>query len=236
MSVDTSGSRQDIIKQEMHRWKHKELHSGSARGPIVTNPKQAIAIAYDIARRQGKADGGPAWYAKNEARSMLHTGPIRGSVPGRTDHIPMSVPNGSYVLPAAHVSHFGQNNTEAGFTRLNSMFSGAPFGAKPMPIHHGSGAPRAPGVRAGHLGGGNSGMTIGKMATGIFAEGGVVGHHGEDGVPIMAAAGEYVIPPHIVAEIGGGNIDHGHEILDEWVKRTKEKHIKVLKSLPGPAK
>jgi hypothetical protein len=236
--MSVSGTKPEIMEQELHRFKHGELHSGPDKyGHLAKDRKQAIAIALSVARRQGKADGGGMpWFARQEARGMLHTGPIRGSVPGRTDHIPMSVPNGSYVLPAAHVSHFGQNNTEAGFTRLNSMFSGAPFGAKPMPIHHGSGAPRAPGVRAGHLGGGNSGMTIGKMATGIFAEGGVVGHHGEDGVPIMAAAGEYVIPPHIVAEIGGGNIDHGHEILDEWVKRTKEKHIKVLKSLPGPAK
>jgi hypothetical protein len=201
----------------MHRWKHKELHSGSDRGPIVVNPKQAVAIAYSIARknaRQGKADGG-------SVRSFLHTGPIRGTVPGRTDHIPMRVPNGSYVLPAAHVSHFGQNNTEAGFTRLNSMFSGSPFGAKSPSVHRGSGIP---------------GMNVAKTATGIFAEGGVVGHHGEDGVPIMAAAGEFVIPPHIVEEIGGGNIEHGHEILDAWVQRTKEKHIKVLKGLPGPAK
>jgi hypothetical protein len=29
----------------MHEFKSGELHSGSKKGPVVTNPKQAIAIA-----------------------------------------------------------------------------------------------------------------------------------------------------------------------------------------------
>ena len=29
----------------MHKWKHGKLHSGSKKGPKVTNRKQAIAIA-----------------------------------------------------------------------------------------------------------------------------------------------------------------------------------------------
>lgn len=33
------------MKEEMDKWKAGELHSGSKNGPIVTNPKQAIAIA-----------------------------------------------------------------------------------------------------------------------------------------------------------------------------------------------
>ena len=35
----------DKIKKVMHEWKHKELHSGSSKGPLVTNRKQALAIA-----------------------------------------------------------------------------------------------------------------------------------------------------------------------------------------------
>lgn len=31
-----------------------ELHSGSKKGPIVTNPKQAVAIGYSEARKKGK--------------------------------------------------------------------------------------------------------------------------------------------------------------------------------------
>lgn len=33
------------IKSEMHKFKEGDLHSGSKKGPVVTNPKQAIAIS-----------------------------------------------------------------------------------------------------------------------------------------------------------------------------------------------
>jgi len=33
------------VKEEMHKFEEKKLHSGSKKGPIVTNPKQAIAIS-----------------------------------------------------------------------------------------------------------------------------------------------------------------------------------------------
>jgi len=33
------------VKEEMKKFKSGDLHSGSKKGPIVTNPKQAIAIA-----------------------------------------------------------------------------------------------------------------------------------------------------------------------------------------------
>lgn len=35
----------------MHEFKEKELHSGSKKGPVVKNPKQAIAIALSEARK-----------------------------------------------------------------------------------------------------------------------------------------------------------------------------------------
>lgn len=33
------------MKDEMHKFKEGDLHSGSKTGPVVTNPKQAIAIS-----------------------------------------------------------------------------------------------------------------------------------------------------------------------------------------------
>ncbi len=33
------------VQKVMHEWKSGTLHSGSKKGPIVKNPKQAIAIA-----------------------------------------------------------------------------------------------------------------------------------------------------------------------------------------------
>lgn len=62
------------------------------------------------------------------------------------------------------------------------------------------------------------------------ADGGAVG----EPTPIVAASGEAVIPPQKVAEIGGGDLDRGHSILDAMVKHVRSKTIKKLKSLPGP--
>lgn len=42
------------VKKVMHEYKEGKLHSGSKKGPEVTNPKQAIAIALSEARRSKK--------------------------------------------------------------------------------------------------------------------------------------------------------------------------------------
>lgn len=36
----------------MHEYKEKTLHSGSKKGPVVVNPKQAEAIAYSEAKKK----------------------------------------------------------------------------------------------------------------------------------------------------------------------------------------
>lgn len=48
-----SKKAQSKIKTIMHEFKHGELHSGSKKGPVVTNPKQGIAIALSEARKKG---------------------------------------------------------------------------------------------------------------------------------------------------------------------------------------
>lgn len=42
------------LKKVMHEFKERELHSGSKKGPIVSNPKQALAIGYSEARKAGE--------------------------------------------------------------------------------------------------------------------------------------------------------------------------------------
>lgn len=42
----------DKIKKVMGEFKRGELHSGSKKGPVVENPKQAVAIAYSEARKK----------------------------------------------------------------------------------------------------------------------------------------------------------------------------------------
>ena len=39
------------VKKVMHEFKEHELHSGSKKGPVVRNPKQAIAIALSESRK-----------------------------------------------------------------------------------------------------------------------------------------------------------------------------------------
>ena len=55
-------------------------------------------------------------------------------------------------------------------------------------------------------------------------------------VPIMAAGGEFVIPPEVVAKLGGGDMKKGHKVLDSFVRHVRKQTIKTLKKLPGPHK
>lgn len=42
------------IEKVMHEFKEHKLHSGSKKGPEVTNPKQAIAIALSESKKLKK--------------------------------------------------------------------------------------------------------------------------------------------------------------------------------------
>lgn len=53
--------------------------------------------------------------------TKLHTGAISAPVAGRTDHLPVHVPSGSYVVPADIVSAIGEGNTEHGFKILDHI-------------------------------------------------------------------------------------------------------------------
>jgi len=252
--MPVSGTPKEIVHEEMGRFKRGQLHSGPDKyGHLVKDRKQAVAIAMSVARRQGKATGGGLGgiddAVMRQSVKSMHTGAIHGAIPGRTDHVPLIVPNGSYVLPASHVSHIGQNNTQAGFTRLDQALGPSPFGAGKSPfggkmpsIHHGHGPPVARAVS----------FPTHKTTAGIFHQGCVtVGD--EKGFKIMAASGEYVVSPEHVERIGRAALedqygekaknigsehalDIGHEILDAWVEQTKKKHIKALQKLPGPSK
>lgn len=206
--------------------KSKEAFKSNLKAEIKAGkPKdQALAIAYRIQREAKKANGGglsPPWFMRNEARTM--TGPLHSVVAGRTDHLPITVPAGAYVIPAQAVSHLGQNNTAAGLAKLDSMFgSSGPYGVS---------APKMPGaMKPPRMGS----PRLGPPRLRKFADGGSA-PTGEP-VPIMAAGGEYVIDPSVVQNIGGGDIDFGHEVLDRWVENIRKQHIKTLSKLPKPAK
>lgn len=189
---------------------------------------QAVAIAYRVQRdarkkkmakggRVGYAPGGaanvgpksPAFHVRNAARQTERpSGIIASAVPGRSDKIPISPKGGSYVIPADAVSALGQGNTAAGAKGLSQLFKMGPFGA-------GASRPPAMGRRPGK-----------------FADGGAIEE--EPNVDIMAAGGEFLVPPEKVAELGGGDLERGQNILDDMVLQVRKKHIKTLNSLPGP--
>jgi hypothetical protein len=54
-------------------------------------------------------------------------------------------------------------------------------------------------------------------------------------VPVVTAGGEFVVSRKDAERIGGGDLDHGHKILDHFVMMQRKKHIETLKGLDGPA-
>jgi hypothetical protein len=229
-------------------------------------------------QHKGHAEGGSAPAAPAGPKGpMLHVGPIHSAVAGRTDHLPMHVPSGSYVLPADIVSAHGEGNSMAGYKVMRRVFGGTPYAGKKEPYGH-SGGPYSKGAAPYDQGDGPYGA---KLAAGGFAvrevkTGKIVvdnegrgctrehltdllmpswrgdecagrphtyeivelksrGAGGKtDGVPIIAAGGEYVLSPEQVRRVGGGDLDAGHKVLDEFVKRSRKELIKTLVKLPGP--
>ena len=305
--------------------------------------------AVDAAMRTARARGG-----------KVHRGAIHSSVAGRTDHLPIHVASGSYVIPADIISAMGEGNSMAGFKVAKDIFSakditkGSPYGQSGLP--YGASTPqKAAGGSTGNpnataaIAGGNQKVAANRSASAMYAQqanqrsgtaipshlqgvapqpaggsgsggglaggfwnkalpvlggmiggpigalagsaftknaagqgytglkdmlngggqgasgaefmggplskglnrtpinplqgqakgiamaaGGEAGGREESAVPIVAAGGEYVIPPEDVLHIGSGDLDHGHKILDSFVKKMRQKTIKTLQNLPGP--
>lgn len=168
---------------------------------------------------------GPARMALKE---LYHPGGLIGSpVAGRTDRIPMSVAADSYVIPADVVSGIGQGNSMAGSRFLDHAMKTGPWGTSMPHLAKGRGAPPPP----------PPWHPPAQTSPGGFAHGGVP--KGVEPVKIIAAGGEYVIPPHVVKHhpmLGNGDMKKGHRVLDKFVKRVRAKTIDQLKKLPGPKK
>ena len=162
--------------------------------------------------------------------TKIHSGPIRAAVAGRTDHLPIHVPAGAYVIPADIISGMGEGNTDAGFKVAKSIFSAPFYGGAPKTQPYG-----APSTPYGE----NPKMAYGQPITspyGMGLPGKAKGGDVEEAAPIVAAGGEYVIHPDDVRWIGGGDLDAGHQQLDRFVKMYRKHLIDTLKKLPGPKK
>ncbi len=182
------------------------IHSGRPQ-------KQAIAIAMSNAQKYGKnfASGGASWEERASGRTLAHEGMIKSPVPGRTDALPITVGGGAYILPAEHLAAIGQGNSIAGGQIANQVLGLSKKGGlrTPRAIIHKQGRMKMP-----------------KIADGGAAP----------DVDIVAAGGEFVVPPEVVRRIGGGDMKRGHEVLDKWVMSTRKKHIHTLNNLKPPKK
>lgn len=219
----------------LHKGKSQEVISGNIREMVRAGhpQKQAIAAALSTAResakggfRAPKISVAPAMHGSLHTPKVrkLHVGPIHSSVAGRTDHLPMHVPSGSYVIPADIISAMGEGNTMAGFKKARIIFGGTPYSGKTEPYGGMKAAPYG-------VAGGPYGAQGGPYSPPKRAEGGEV-----PPVPIIAAGGEYVLSPDQVRAVGDGDMDLGHKVLDEFVKRMRAETINTLKKLPGPKK
>lgn len=185
----------------------------AAAQPIPQLASRPVMKPPIFRNQQFMAEGGSAHKPHVAHGKKLHVGPIHSSVAGRTDHLPMHVPSGSYVIPADIISAMGEGNTMAGFKHMRRVFGGMPYGSGSAPY-------------------GQSGGPYGEP---LARSGGGPAEDDEEGVPIIAAGGEYVLSPDEVRQgAGAGDLERGHRVLDEFVKRVRAETVKTLKNLPGP--
>ena len=179
---------------------------------------RAVHLASKLAQGGGRSlplTGRPGQGAEAEA----YAGPLHSKIAGRTDRIKLDVKPGSYVVPADVVSILGEGNTLHGTTILKAMFDQKMLAGSVPP-------PRASGRRPrGRLAA--RPLPHGQHMRGMHSQG------GRTNVPIIAAGGEHVIEPEAI-EAKFGDLDHGHDILDEFVKAVRAEEIGRLKKAPPP--
>lgn len=181
------------------------------------------------------ASGGPStaeadpWYMRSEARGVMHPeGLIASHGAGRTDVHNISVPSGSYILPADVVSGIGEGNTLAGASVIDKMMHALPYGIQGS--HHGGGGsmgiPRAP---AAHMMKQDEDFEPVKRGGTPKDKG-----HGE-AVPIVVAGGEVLLHPGTLIQ-KFGSLKKAHAVLDKFVLNARHQTIKDTRALKGPKK
>jgi hypothetical protein len=233
VGADTSKLDPDNIARI---WEPADMSMGekAIRGAFETPGKHPITWSPE------KASGGSVDHADKIAKEKstpCHVGLITMAVGGRTDHIPMNVLEGSYVLPADIVSGLGEGNTLAGSRMIDTMFKSGPFGvSSSAPKFASLNAPRplVPGSINSQFGFPTQSMFGTPAQNQQYADGGQVMSGRFRPVPIVAAGGEYVVHPDVVRRLGNGDMEKGHDYLDNFVKGVRKHLVKTLSKLPGP--
>lgn len=187
------------------------------------------------------------WWERTEERQIfdqpLRGGLIASSGAGRTDQIPASVASDSHVMPADVISGLGQGNTLNGARIFSAALRVGPYGtALPREVH-GSGPPShaPPRVSDRELGLG--------LASGGSNNDVTHGLPDHDETSVLLAGGEFHVPREDwiapddhgqlslhagVRTLGEGDLDLGHDRLNDVIHRVREHTMDFLKHAPPP--
>ena len=224
----------------------KWAHPDDAPQPLHPGVRAALALARRTGGYLPKRDMGggmslgtldPSWTRQDWRQAGdVSTGFLGGASLGRADSIRTKAPAGSYILPSDVISGLGEGNSLAGSRVFDEILHSMPYGIQGSQQKGGRGSPRAPSLSL-------SASKGGEVKDGAGAE----------PVDVLLSDGERVVLPHHVKMFGaiaaqdlakkhGGSPDRwdklklGHRVLDSFVLNERAKHIKKLKSLPGPVR
>lgn len=179
---------------------------------------------------------GKQWVKAADVEAMKRGAPVS---PPSTLHAPPMEARGGGIRSPMDVAYAvrRQKRADGGAVHAGPILSSVPGRTDNHPMDVASGSYVMPADHVSSLGEGNTsaGMEVLQHMLGGLGADGAESQPGQP-VPINAAGGEFVISPHVVAAIGGGDIARGHKMLDEWVLMNRKKHIRTLSKLPGPAK
>lgn len=168
---------------------------------------QALAIAYRV-QREAKAIGGGVSSPPFYVRNEARDLEHAGMI-----HSPVAGRTDRLPMSVRSNSYVIPADVVSAVGQGNSMAGASALNRLFKMGPYGSAAAGVPGAQRPH-----------------FADGGDVP------TDIVAAGGEFVVPPEKVTEIGNGDVDHGHSVLDAMVKHIRNQNIKTLRTLPGPKK
>lgn len=226
---------------------HEGAHGiGIGMSPSMETPwwtRNAARQATTATRAGSFAAGGSPmssadspWWERQDAKiadQPFHGGYLNYGGAGRTDQLPISTGVDSHVLPADTLSGVGQDHSLAGARIMSAATGVGPMG---IPLAHGMrghGPPSPP----------RASGDAGKDITDPLANG---GHGGT--TSILAAGGEFILPPWYVRYVGewghrrgeqkpGESVmETGHRLIDRAILRVRKFHVDFLKSAPPPKK
>lgn len=158
--TNTKAERAAVVSGEMHKFGKGQLHSGSKHGPVVTNPKQAVAIAMsESGQSKGKAP------MAKDYDTTAHTGTYHGkdgkAMGAKGDQKPMEYSQKTNAEGASSQPVAGHEGLKGGSVGMAEHHGGTAHGGAPHrfptaagaqsfghPAHLRSGAER----RSGHSG------------------------------------------------------------------------------------